>query len=180
MKSQPLFGKYRPRHVHGDRVGLHDGGLTHSTPRDGKPSAGYLIQGGAVDIRGMGKPKRSTPEAREVADMIRYQMEMVRRQLEPQIRAMGLRECARRSTVPQPHISTWLSRGHGLGLQGVSAIARVCGYEMRIVLGPIPPAPHKTVAEAAAWAKANPIPEGLSESQEVGDGRPVVERPTTG
>lgn len=45
---------------------------------------------------------------------------------------VGQREVARRSGVPQPHISAWLRGKRGLTDEKIQAVARACGCELEI------------------------------------------------
>lgn len=61
-------------------------------------------------------------------------MKGIREQLEPLIRAAGVREVARRSGVPQPRLSEWLNGRANLTVARAEAVAAAVGAEVRVVM----------------------------------------------
>lgn len=104
--------------------------------------------------------------------MIRWQIDEIRAKLDPKVRAMGVNKCAKLAFVKAPCLSVWLNYGRGLDLSGISSVARVCGFDMRVELAPLPPKPHQTRKELREWTKGNPLPEWSGHAQKVTDGGP--------
>ena len=61
-------------------------------------------------------------------------MTSVRDQLEPLIRAAGVREVARRSGIPQPRLSEWLNGRANLTVARAEAVAAAVGATIRVHL----------------------------------------------
>lgn len=60
-------------------------------------------------------------------------MTSVRDQLEPLIRAAGVREVARRAGIPQPRLSEWLNGRANLTVARAEVLAAAVGAEVRVV-----------------------------------------------
>lgn len=59
-------------------------------------------------------------------------MTSIRDQLEPLIRAAGVREVARRAGIPQPRLSEWLNGRANLTVARAEAVAAAVGATIRV------------------------------------------------